>query len=297
MSQEVIENQLNKLMTYLSQMKPNITDEQRNNWMTWFNQMYYNANSEYPTISQAVEQQNAQNNVNEVKLDGKGPSGQTVYISKQLFYKDQPQQHPNVQYIFTDNAQAYAKAQGLPMQGFANQNPVLNVSSGATGTNQACIRTGSDGKITPNAFGLVVKVNQQDASGKWLSKDGCFQDNQGDIMAFKSWVNHMFARIDNSKPIVFPSAIALGKAALPREAAEWLGLQLLSRFNIKSTVQENTRAGYTGYGLSIEGVVDDNYANTLIKEEQQKQALAQINLTKEDIEEAERIRKHCKGGK
>lgn len=296
MSQEVIENQLSKLMTYLSQMKPNITDEQRNNWMSWFNQMYYNANSEYPTISQAVEQQSTQS-VSNINLDGKGPSGQTVYISKQLFYKDQPQQHPNVQYVFTDNAQAYAKAQGLSMQGFANQNPVLNVSSGATGTNQACIRTGSDGKITPNAFGLVVKVNQQDASGKWLSKDGCFQDNQGDIMAFKSWVNHMLARIDNSKPIVFPSAIALGKAALPREAAEWLGLQLLSRFNIKSTVQENTRAGYTGYGLSIEGVVDDNYANTLIKEEQQKQALAQINLTKEDIEEAERIRKHCKGGK
>lgn len=296
MSQEVIENQLSKLMTYLNQMKPNITDEQRNNWMSWFNQMYYNANSEYPTISQAVEQQSTQN-VSNINLDGKGPSGQTVYISKQLFYKDQPQQHPNVQYVFTDNAQAYAKAQGLSMQGFANQNPVLNVSSGATGTNQACIRTGSDGKITPNAFGLVVKVNQQDASGKWLSKDGCFQDNQGDIMAFKSWVNHMLARIDNSKPIVFPSAIALGKAALPREAAEWLGLQLLSRFNIKSTVQENTRAGYTGYGLSVEGVVDDNYANTLIKEEQQKQALAQINLTKEDIEEAERIRKHCKGGK
>ena len=296
MSQEVIENQLSKLMTYLSQMKPNITDEQRNNWMSWFNQMYYNANSEYPTISQAVEQQSTQS-ISNINLDGKGPSGQTVYISKQLFYKDQPQQHPNVQYVFTDNAQAYAKAQGLSMQGFANQNPVLNVSSGATGTNQACIRTGSDGKITPNAFGLVVKVNQQDASGKWLSKDGCFQDSQGDIMAFKSWVNHMLARIDNSKPIVFPSAIALGKAALPREAAEWLGLQLLSRFNIKSTVQENTRAGYTGYGLSVEGVVDDNYANTLIKEEQQKQALAQINLTKEDIEEAERIRKHCKGGK
>lgn len=296
MSQEVIENQLSKLVAYLSQMKPNITDEQRNNWMSWFNQMYYNANSEYPTISQAVEQQSTQS-VSNINLDGNGPSGQTVYISKQLFYKDQPQQHPNVQYVFTDNAQAYAKAQGLSMRGFANQNPVLNVSSGATGTNQACIRTGSDGKITPNAFGLVVKVNQQDAYGKWLSKDGCFQDNQGDIMAFKSWVNHMLARIDNSKPIVFPSAIALGKAALPREAAEWLGLQLLSRFNIKSTVQENTRAGYTGYGLSIDGVVDDNYANTLIKEEQQKQALAQINLTKEDIEEAERIRKHCKGGK
>nr|WP_293544241.1 hypothetical protein [Prevotella sp.] len=87
-------------------------------------------------------------------------------------------------------------------------------------------------------------------------------------MVFKSWVNHMLSRIDKNKPIVFPASVALGKAALPREAAEWLGLQLLSRFNIKSTVQENTRAGYTGYGLSIDGVVGDNYANTLIKEDQ-----------------------------
>nr|DAT77485.1 MAG TPA: hypothetical protein [Caudoviricetes sp.] len=87
-------------------------------------------------------------------------------------------------------------------------------------------------------------------------------------MSFKSWVNHMFSRIDKNKPIVFPASIALGKAALPKEAAEWLSLQLLSRFNIKSTVQENTMYGYSGYGLSIEGVVDNDYANTLIKEEQ-----------------------------
>ncbi len=84
----------------------------------------------------------------------------------------------------------------------------------------------------------------------------------------------MFSRIDKNKPIVFPASIALGKAALPKEAAEWLSLQLLSRFNIKSTVQENTRSGYSGYGLSIEGVVDNDYANTLIKEEQQKQGFS-----------------------
>ena len=297
MSQDVVESQLNKLMQYLDYMKPNITDEQRNNWMTWFNQMYYNQSAEYPTISQAVEQQQASEVVHTINLDGKGPSGQTVYISKQLFYKGQPQKHPNVQYVFTDNAQAYAKAQGISMRGFVNQNPTLNVSSGATGTNQACIRTDQNGNISPNAFGLVVKVSQQDQIGRWLTQEGCFRDNQGDIMSFKSWVNHMFARIDKTKPIVFPSSIALGKAALPKEAAEWLNLQLLSRFNIKSTVQKNTRAGYNGYGLSIEGVVDNDYANTLIKEEQQKQSLAQLNLTKEDIEEAERIRKYCEGGK
>ena len=298
MSQEVVERQLNKLMQYLDQMKPNITDEYRNNWMTWFNQMYYNPSAEYPTISQAVEQQQANEDIHTINLDGKGPSGQTVYISKQLFYKGQPQKHPNVQYVFTDNAQAYAKAQGISMRGFANQNPKLNVSSGSTGTNQACIRTDQNGNISPNAFGLVVKVNQQDSSGRWLAQEGCFRDNQGDIMSFKSWVNHMFARIDETKPIVFPASIAFsGKAALPKEAAEWLNLQLLSRFNIKSTVQKNTRSGYKGYGLSIEGVVDNDYANILIKEEQQKQALAQLNLTKEDIEEAERIRKHCEGGK
>ena len=297
MSQDVVESQLNKLMQYLDQMKPNITDEQRNNWMTWFNQMYYNPSAEYPTISQAVEQQQANEVVHTINLEGKGPSGQTVYISKQLYYKGQPQKHPNVQYVFTDNAQAYAKAQGISMRGFVNQNPKLNVSSGSTGTNQACIRTDQKGNVSPNAFGLVVKVIQQDQYGRWVAQDGCFRDNQGDIMSFKSWVNHMFARIDKTKPIVFPASIALGKAALPKEAAEWLNLQLLSRFNIKSTVQKNARAGYNGYGLSIEGVVDNDYANTLIKEEQQKQALAQLNLTKEDIEEAERIRKHCEGGK
>ncbi len=66
----------------------------------------------------------------------------------------------------------------------------------------------------------------------------------------------MFSRIDKNKPIVFPASIALGKAALPKEAAEWLSLQLLSRFNIKSTVQENTKvqvnSGLTDY--LIEGV-------------------------------------------
>ena len=297
MSQDVVESQLNKLMQYLDQMKPNITDEQRNNWMTWFNQMYYNPSAEYPTISQAVEQQQANEVVHTINLDGKGPSGQTVYISKQLYYKGQPQKHPNVQYVFTDNAQAYAKAQGISMRGFLNQNPKLNVSSGSTGTNQACIRTDQKGNISHNAFGLVVKANQQDQYGRWLAQEGCFRDNQGDIMSFKSWVNHMFARIDKTKPIVFPASIALGKAALPKEAAEWLNLQLLSRFNIKSTVKKSTKYGYNGYGLSIDGVVDEDYANTLIKEEQQKQALAQLNLTKEDIEEAERIRKHCEGGK
>jgi hypothetical protein len=36
--------------------------------------MYYNANSEYPTISQAVEQQSTQS-VSNINLDGKGHSG------------------------------------------------------------------------------------------------------------------------------------------------------------------------------------------------------------------------------
>jgi hypothetical protein len=43
---------------------------------------------------------------------------------------------------------------------------------------------------------------------------------------------------------------------------------LLSRFNIKSSVQGNIKSGYAGgYGLSIEGVVNNDYADRLIKEE------------------------------
>ena len=67
--------------------------------------------------------------------------------------------------------------------------------------------------------------------------------------------------------------MALGKAALPKEAAQWLSDQLLSRFNILSTVERNTKSGYEGYGVSVNGIVDTNTAKQELKERQRKSNL------------------------
>ncbi len=62
----------------------------------------------------------------------------------------------------------------------------------------------------------------------------------------------------------------MGKAALPKEAAQWLSDQLLERFNIMSTVEENTRSGYTGYGITIQGITDIASAKAELKKRRQE---------------------------
>lgn len=293
-SQDVIENQINKLQEYLSTFNPNILENDMPKWGTWFNQMYLNPSFEYPTPSQAVQKQEQ---VQKIKDEGESPSGQKIYISRQYYYKGQPQSHPNVQYVYTENVQAYSFAHGLDMSAFQNKRPVINVSSGSSKSNQACIRTDEKGNVSKNAIGLIVKIAQQGPRGEWLSDNGCFQNTIESIDSFKQWNEYIFSTIDASKPVVFPSQMALGKAALPKEAAQWLSDQLLSRFNILSTVERNTKSGYEGYGVSVNGIVDTNTAKQELKERQRKSNLQQLNLSKEDMEEAKRIRKHCEGDK
>lgn len=55
--------------------------------------------------------------------------------------------------------------------------------------------------------------------------------------------------------------------------AKWLQQQLRERFNIKSTLMRNSIAGYSGYGLRVDGFekkVDDTITKEL-KESAQKQ--------------------------
>lgn len=293
-NQDVIENQINKLQQYLSTFTPNILDNDMPKWGTWFNQMYLNPSQEYPTPSQAVQKQQQ---VQKIKDEGESPSGQKVYISRQFYYKGQPQSHPNVQYVYTENVQAYSFAHGLDMSAFQNKRPIINVSSGSSKSNQACVRTDSQGNVSKNAIGLIVKIAQQGPRGEWLSDNGCFQNTRESIDSFKQWNEYIFSTIDTSKPVVFPSQMALGKAALPKEAAQWLSDQLLSRFNILSTVERNTKSGYEGYGVNVNGIVDTDTAKQELKERQRKSNLEQLNLSKEDMEEAKRIRKHCEGDK
>lgn len=293
-SQDIIEKQIDKLQQYLSMFNTNILDSDVPKWGAWFNQMYLNPSFEYPTASQAVQKQQQ---VQKIKDEGESPSGQKIYISRQYYYKGQPQSHPNVQYVYTENVQAYSFAHGLDMSAFQNKRPIINVSSGSSKSNQACVRTDEQGNVSKNAIGLIVKIAQQGPRGEWLSDNGCFQNTRESIDSFKQWNEYIFSTIDTSKPVVFPSQMALGKAALPKEAAQWLSDQLLSRFNVLSTVERNTKSGYEGYGVNVNGIVDTNTAKQELKERQRKSNLEQLNLSKEDMEEAKRIRKHCEGDK
>ena len=183
----------------------------------------------------------------------------TVATTATPYKKGLPQQNPNTAYVFTENAEAYAYTNSidLELQGvkFPNPNaPKINVSD-VNGTNQAGIRTDARGNISKNAFGIVVKKFQQDANGRFIAKEGQFQDTDADFELFKSLNEDMFNRLEKSglNQIVFPSQMALGKAALPLRFVNWLAKELYDRYGITSTIEENTRADYEGYGLHIKG--------------------------------------------
>lgn len=189
-------------------------------------------------------------------------------ISTEGYRKEDPKDNPNVAYVFTENAQAasnlYEGAQGYASEVEA-QNPKLKLTvSDAKGTNQAGIRMGSDGKAYPNTYGIVVKKRQQDENGNWLSKEGQFEDTDEDFEIFKEFNNFFFDRLSEAsqKKIIFPSQMALGKAALPKRFAEWLAEELKTRYGVISTIKENENSSYEGYGLSIDSIqekkVDSN---------------------------------------
>ena len=110
------------------------------------------------------------------------------------------------------------------------------------GTNQAGIRNTQYGTIivdgkqvenpkaydpaynNPNAYGIVVKKYQQNANGRFVAKEGQFQDTDEDFALFVKLNEDMFKRLSKSsnKKIVFPTQMGLGKAALPKRFVEWL---------------------------------------------------------------------------
>lgn len=153
------------------------------------------------------------------------------HIATRGYKKGDPQKHPEFNYVFTENAQAYNAAKN------GDTSVKLNVSD-VNGTNQAGIRTDKQGNITPNAYGIVVKKYQQDATGKFVAQEGCFQDTNEDFEQFKSLNEEVFNSLKESSNnvIIFPKQMALGKAALPKRFAEWLQAQLLDRFGVVSEV-------------------------------------------------------------
>ena len=184
-----------------------------------------------------------------------------ISLSTEGYRKGDPQRHPDVDYVFTENAEAYIASHSFPLEEepdivFPNQGKTkLNVSD-VSGTNQAGIRTDNKGNISLNAYGIVVKKYQQDANGRFVAKEGQFQDTDEDFNLFVGLNEDMFKRLSESsnKKIVFPTQMGLGKAALPKRFAEWLQSELSTRFGINSTIEKNQRADYDGYGLKLNSI-------------------------------------------
>ena len=197
-----------------------------------------------------------------------------IEISSEGYRKGLPQENPDIDYVFTENAEAYVASNKVILDvipDFPNQGKTKLGVSDMNGTNQAGIRNTQFGTITvngrqvenpkaydpaynnPNAYGIVVKKYQQDANGRFVAAEGQFQDTEEDFKLFVSLNEDMFQRLSESKntKIVFPTQMGLGKAALPIRFAEWLQFELKLRFNIDSEILENTKRNYEGYGLSI----------------------------------------------
>lgn len=205
-----------------------------------------------------------------------------AHIATRGYKKGDPQKHPEFNYVFTENAQAYLRSllvnsdeeskrftnpdaeskkdSGLPSSVFTEVNPAPYVKlkvSDVNGTNQAGIRTDEKGNLTENAYGIIVKKNQQDIQGNFISQEGTFQDTNEDFELFTKLNSHMFDRLESSsnKVIVFPQQMALNRSALPKRFAEWLQTQLLDRFGVVSELAKNERSDYDGYGLKLLEVV------------------------------------------
>ena len=238
---------------------------------------------EYPTAQELNDFRFKLRNVGVTKMLDKALSSSfdtsKISLSTEGYRKGDPQRHPDVNYVFTENAEAYIVSTGVSLDkvpNFPNQGKTkLNVSD-VHGTNQAGIRTDDKGNISPNAYGIVVKKYQQDANGRFVAKEGQFQDTDEDFNLFVNLNEDMFRRLSESsnKKIVFPTQMGLGKAALPKRFAEWLQSQLFERFGISSSLEENTRADYDGYGLSL----------TSISLRQEKNKISTLNFKPEEAE-------------
>ena len=188
-----------------------------------------------------------------------GYSSKNTSIATKNYTKTTPSENPNTNFVFTDNAQAYTAlhdVEGVEKSQFNSPKEGIKLNVTAN-SNQAGIRMKDDSTANSNAYGLVVKKNQQDNDGKFIHQEGTFKDTDEDFNMFVALNEHMFNRLEASdnKEIVFPSKIALGRAALPKRFAEWLQQQLKDRYGLDYDIVEhesnskNEKYKYEGYGL------------------------------------------------
>lgn len=258
------------------------------------------------SVISSTTQTNDRNELHKAGVDTSSkPQSNKSYNSITIstgYTKGEPEDNPNTDYVFTENAEAAlavsSRGHGLDKSGIFDQEEFpfkgsvkLNVSD-VHQTNSAAVRTDAKGNITQNAYGIVVKKYQHDANGKFVAQSGCFEDTDEDFKKFKSINNIVFKDIEQSKNanIVFPSQIALGRAALPLQFAAWLHNQLEQRFGLQTNIERSKKASYEGYGLRVIGVgiktntsVDTNSQSSTEdskpKTDENSKPIQQINLT------------------
>lgn len=205
------------------------------------------------------------------------------------YKKDDPQNNPNKNYVFTENLEAaqivLKRIYNIDISNLLGDfkfpykgRVAINVSD-VNGTNSAAVRTNPKGDVNANAFGIVVKKYLHNKNGSFAAQNGCFQDTNEDFELFKSVNEIVFKLIEQSGGnIVFPSQMALGRAALPLRFAEWLRDELIQRFGLQiSEPEQSKKAGYDGYGFRITGVGNapvntGNQPSTANKTQQQAQS-------------------------
>lgn len=208
--------------------------------------------------------------------------GQTQPIRKITissgYKKNDPQNNPNKNYVFTENLEAaqivLKSVYNIDISNLLGDfkfpytgHVAINVSD-VNGTNSAAVRTNSKGDINANAFGIIVKKQLHNKNGSFAAQEGCFQDTDEDFKLFKSANEIVFKLIEQASgsEIVFPSQMALGRAALPLRFAEWLRSELIQRFGLQiSEPERSKKAGYDGYGFRITGINNVTINNSQTK--------------------------------
>lgn len=221
-----------------------------------------------------------------------GYSSKNTSIATKNYTKTTPSENPNTNFVFTDNAQAYTAlhdVEGVEKSQFNSPKEGIKLNVTAN-SNQAGIRMKDDSTANSNAYGLVVKKNQQDNDGKFIHQEGTFKDTDEDFNMFVTLNEHMFNRLEASdnKEIVFPSKIALGRAALPKRFAEWLQQQLKDRYGLDYDIVEhesnskNEKYKYEGYGLKASNSNKDQSSTEKSKSDTKKTTSVKTGKTREE---------------
>lgn len=222
----------------------------------------------------------------------KGTSSKNTSIATKNYTKTTPSDNPNTNFVFTDNAQAYTvlhDVEGIEKSQFNSPKEGIKLNVTAN-SNQAGIRMKDDSTANSNAYGLVVKKNQQDNDGKFIHQEGTFKDTDEDFNIFVALNEHMFNRLEASdnKEVVFPSRIALGRAALPKRFAEWLQQQLKDRYDLDYDIVEhesnskNEKYKYEGYGLKSSNSNKDQSSTEKSKSDTKKTTSVKTGKTREE---------------